>query len=259
MRGIDPDISAGSYARKQVFSASRLIAWTHRRRLATALRLCRRIGAERVLDYGCGDGTFLALLTRGARAPVRAVGADIAKDLVADCRRRLERAPRLTFVHTDALEGPEHLGRYDLVVCMEVLEHVVEINATIDRLVGWMTQGGLLLVSVPVETGAAVLLKQSMRRLAGWLRIADYPGTASYSWRELLASVHAGDGQHIPRPVYRGPDGRPFHDHKGFNWRVLRRVLSRRLNIKDMQTSPIPYVPPALASQVWFLARRRRR
>src|SRR5258705_34018 len=76
---------------------------------------------------------------------------------------------------------------------------------------------GTLLVSVPVEIGVPLLLKQAVRRVAGWRGIGDYPGTSPYTPREYWLSVFAGDAQHIPRPVY-GTDGpMPFHDHKGFN------------------------------------------
>jgi len=256
VNAVDPDIAAGHYARKQLLCASRLIAWSHRRRLETGLRLARRIGPKRVLDLGCGDGTFLALLTKGTGAPARAVGAEVAANLVADCRRRLERPPHLTFVHTNELDRPEHRATYDLVLCMEVLEHVVELSDTIDQLVQLMAPGGALLVSVPVETGPAVLVKQSARRIAGWLRVGDYPGTAPYGWRQLLRAVRGGPGQHIRRPVYQGSDGRRFHDHKGFNWRVVHRALADRLGIDALHTSPIPGVPPSLASQVWLIAHK---
>lgn len=257
MRTVDLDVAEGVYAQKQLLSPSRLIAWTHRRRLEAGLRLASRVRARHVLDYGCGDGTFLALLMRRPGAPARAVGVEIATDLVHDCQRRLEHAPALTFLHTKALEGPEHQGSYDLVVCMEVLEHVVDVEATIRLFARLMTTGGTLVVSVPVETGPAVLVKQSARRMAGWLGIKDYPGTTPYRWSELLSAVLAGDRQHIARPTYRTPSGHSWHDHKGFNWKVLRGVLGGLFAIEEVHTSPVPGVPPPFASQVWFLARNQ--
>lgn len=53
---------AGHYERKQLLSKDRLIAWSHRRRFETGLRLAGAFAGGRVLDYGCGDGTFLAML-----------------------------------------------------------------------------------------------------------------------------------------------------------------------------------------------------
>jgi SAM-dependent methyltransferase len=247
----------GHYARKQIFSRSWLIAWSHRRRFESALRLAARFAGGRVLDYGCGDGTFLAMLMRGPNPPATAVGAETAESLVTDCRTRLS-IPNLSFVLLPELEQAQHRGAYDAVVCMEVLEHVVELDRVLDSLVGLLAPGGSLLISVPVETGLPLLLKQSVRRIAGWRGIGHYPGTTPYTWRVLVAGLFAGRQPHVRRPLHRAADGSAFHDHKGFNWMRLREQLAERLVIEAVESSPLRALPPALASQVWFLARMRR-
>jgi SAM-dependent methyltransferase len=247
----------GHYARKQIFSRSWLIAWSHRRRFESALRLAARFAGGRVLDYGCGDGTFLAMLMSGPTPPATAIGAEIAEDLVADCRTRLAGIPNLSFVLFPELRQSAHRGTYDAVVCMEVLEHVVELDLVLDSLVGLLAPGGRLLISVPVETGLPLLIKQTVRRIAGWRGIGHYPGTTPYSWRELAAGVLAGPHQHVLRPIHRAADGSTSHDHKGFNWMVLREKLAARLVIEAVASSPVRALPPYLASQAWFVARRR--
>jgi cyclopropane fatty-acyl-phospholipid synthase-like methyltransferase len=42
---------------------------------------------EKLLDYGCGDGTFLSLMSD----KFSAVGADIEPEQVVDCRRASQR------------------------------------------------------------------------------------------------------------------------------------------------------------------------
>ena len=44
----------------------------------------------------------------------------------------------MSFVSTDALAGSEHRNRYDLVVCMEVLEHCPDESqvAVLDQIAG---------------------------------------------------------------------------------------------------------------------------
>lgn len=250
-----PPGGQGHYARKQLGSASRIIAWSHRRRFATAVALASRLKAERVLDYGCGDGSFLAMLMRRPGAPRSASGAELGADIVSDCRRRLAGTPGLAFVLESELTRPEHQHAYDLVVCMEVLEHVVDVGALLDRLRGLVQAGGHLLVSVPVETGLPLLVKQTVRTIAGWRGIGDYPGTAPYTWRELLLALSAGAAPRVARVTHRAADGRPFHDHKGFNWRALREELAARFTVVAIDASPLPW--PALASQVWFTCRPR--
>jgi SAM-dependent methyltransferase len=253
----DPALRDGHYAAKQIFSRDRLVSWSHRRRFETGLRLARRFNGLRIVDYGCGDGTFLALLNASAAAPATAVGAELDDRQVDDCRARLGDRPGLSFERIATLDEPGHSGRYDGVVCMEVLEHVVAVDTVIDRFHRLLRANGVLLVSVPVEIGVSLLVKQAARRVAGWRGIGDYPGTAPYTLREYWASLRAGRTQHIERPIYGGDHGTPFHDHKGFNWMALRDRLSPRFRVDRVVASPFPWLGPQLATQVWFVATKQ--
>ncbi|PYR11227.1 MAG: hypothetical protein DMG00_10740 [Acidobacteria bacterium] len=130
-------------------------------------------------------------------------------------------------------------------------------TAVVDRLWRLLADDGTLIVSVPVETGVPLLLKQAVRRVAAWRGIGDYRGTAGYNLREYAASVFAGAAPHIARPTYNLDGDVPFHDHKGFNWRALRDRLARRFAIDDVVASPVPRLGPHLATQVWFVARKK--
>ena len=91
-------IEQGHYARKQILSRDRLVAWSHARRFETAVELARAYRGRRLLDYGCGDGTFLALTMMTPDAPSLAVGAELSTDAIDDCRLRYCDEPRLQFV-----------------------------------------------------------------------------------------------------------------------------------------------------------------
>lgn len=256
MRDLSKAIGEGHYARKQIFSRDRLIAWSHRRRFDTGVALAKAFAGKRLLDYGSGDGTFLALCMLTADAPAIGVGAELAQEAVNDCQARYRDEPRLRFVRVADLDQPAHIGQYDAVFCMEVLEHVVDWNPELDRLERLLAPGGRLIISVPVETGLPLIAKQAVRRLAGWRRVGDYPGTGSYSLTELAASVLAGPRQHITRPVFDVGRG-PIHDHKGFNWRVLEARLHRQFAIQHVLASPFSRLGPHLATQAWFVCRQR--
>lgn len=251
-------IREGHYAKKQLFTKSALISWSHRRRFDTALKLARKYPGARVLDHGCGDGTFLAMLMSGEMPPTLAVGTEISEGLVQDCATRFADVPGLRFVRTASLDTQEHEGAYDLVTCMEVLEHVVDLEQELDRLQRLLSDSGVLIVSVPVETGLPLAVKQVARRIAGWRGIGDYPGDSPYTTREFLASLVAGRSQHIRRPVHQNSGG-PFHSHKGFNWMRLRDLLAERFHLEDVTASPVASLPPQLNSQAWLIARPRAR
>jgi SAM-dependent methyltransferase len=249
------NIKDGHYAKKQLYSRSRLIAWSHRSRFETGLRLAARFAGQRIIDYGCGDGTFLALLMDRPGAPAAAVGADLDDGQVNNCRARFGSDPRLFFVRIDTLNPAVQTSGFDGLVCMEVLEHVIDWAPLFDQWRWLVKPGGTILVSVPVETGPALVVKQAVRRVAGWRGIGDYPGIAPYTWGEYVRSVLAGSRQHITRPVHPEANGSGGYCHKGFNWRVLRTALAGRFAVERTLSSPLSWLPPPLGSQVWFVLR----
>lgn len=253
MAVVSKSIADGHFAKKQIFSKDRLISWSHGRRFKVGLRLAQQFAGRRLLDYGCGDGTFLAMLMAGANAPAHARGAELHPEVLADCRARLA-TRNLDFVLLDELDDPEHGAAYDAIICMEVLEHMVDVETVLDRFVHLLAPSGKLLISVPVETGLPLLVKQAVRRIAGWRAIGDYPGTSPYTLKEFCVGVFAGSSQSISRPTHTDANGCSSHDHKGFNWMAFRSLLAKRFNIESTLGSPLTWLTPHLGSQVWFLA-----
>jgi SAM-dependent methyltransferase len=249
-------IGRGHYASKQLFSRDKLVAWSHGRRFETAVDLARTFAGKRVLDYGSGDGTFLALTMMTADAPALGVGAELHAHTVEDCRARYREESRLKFVQVGELAASEHVGQYDAVFCMEVMEHVVDWEPELRRLKTLLKADGTLIISVPVETGLPLVVKQTVRRIAGWRKIGHYPGTSSYSMSELASSVFAGGRQHVRRPIF-DTGGGPFHDHKGFNWMALKARLAQDFVVERVLASPFAWLGPHLATQAWFIARLR--
>jgi 2-polyprenyl-3-methyl-5-hydroxy-6-metoxy-1,4-benzoquinol methylase len=251
-------VGEGHYAKNQLLSKDALIGWSHRRRFEVALEMAKPFVGKRVLDYGAGDGTFLALLAESEWSPARCVAADLDPVAVAQCNERLGAEGKLSFLLIEQLAAPEHRGKYDAVFCMEVLEHVVDLEPVLAALDEALAPGGTLIVSVPIETGLPLLVKQTVRRIAGWRNIGDYSWNARYTLRELAASLLARDEQHMTRPIYEQNGTVRNHDHKGFNWRALLQKLRGRFEVERVSFSPLSWSGPQLASQAWFVARRAR-
>ena len=79
-------IADGHYARKQLHCPSRVVAWSHGSRFELARALVAPFSGGRLLDYGCGDGTFVAMV-HASFAETR--GADVDPEQIEACRRRL--------------------------------------------------------------------------------------------------------------------------------------------------------------------------
>lgn len=258
--GIEDRIGSGSYARKQLHCRSRFIAWSHRSRFEMGRKLISPFAGGKLLDYGCGDGTFLAL----ARDDFPdSTGADLAADHIVDCNARLGSPGGLRFVEVRALADPAYNHTFDVITCMETLEHctpeTVEIVAAdLGRL---LKPGGRLLVSVPVEIGPSLLGKELVRGVAAWRKLGDYAYKERYTWRELLRMTCATADTAIDRPAYPSEfapgDIRLSHGHKGFNWKRLRRRLEQDFVLDPPRFSPLNWSRGWLSSQVWLAARSK--
>src|SRR6478609_11338897 len=93
-------LQQGHYARKQLFSKNPIVAWSHRRRFALARELASAGAGGALLDYGCGDGTFVAMAHQMFR---ETVGADIEKEQLRDCTARLGELQDIRFASIEAL------------------------------------------------------------------------------------------------------------------------------------------------------------
>lgn len=258
---IEPDVIAGGqYARKQLFSASRLVAFSHGARFRMGRSLVAPYAGRRLLDYGCGDGTFLALVHD--LFPV-AAGADQDPQQTLECGRRFGRVPGLTFTLTDQLRRADHTGTYAVVTCMEVLEHCPdeERACVLQDLQRVTARDGRVIISVPIETGPSLLVKHVFRIVFGWRNLGDYRYREHYTAGEFVKMVFAGRHTTLGRPLYRAEFGPGFslryHGHKGFNWRRLRREVEDLFEIERIVCSPMRWLGPALNSQVWMVCRPR--
>lgn len=249
----DTLLQGGTYARKQLFGRASLLKWSHGSRFQMARALVAPHAPRRLLDYGCGDGTFLAMVRD---LFPHAVGAEIDPALVADAAERFASLGGLSFVHTADL-AREPGGSFGVVACMEVLEHCTP--DAVDRVLGELRRlvapDGVVIISVPVETGPPLVGKQAFRALAAWRGMEGYRHRERYGVGEMTRMLFAGEGTTIERPVYEGTfaSGAPnrWHGHKGFNWRALRARIARDFVVRETRFSPLPVA--LLASQAWFV------
>jgi 2-polyprenyl-3-methyl-5-hydroxy-6-metoxy-1,4-benzoquinol methylase len=250
----------GHYARKQIFSRNPAVAWSHGRRFALARELAAAHEGGALLDYGCGDGTFIGL---AHDLFAESVGTDIDDEQVRGCSDRLGTIANVRFLPIEALRGPQHREHYDAIVCMEVLEHCpADVHPVLlDDLNRMCRRGGRVIISVPIEIGATLIVKQAVRAVAAASGLTEYAHRERYSLREFVRMVLGGSTSQINRPVTTGTTASGatvrFHGHKGFNWHLLEPLIAQRFTIERRLYSPVPLTGRWLNSQVWFVCRKR--
>ncbi len=111
-----------------------------------AVQLVDKVAPKTVLEVGCGEGYMLEVLAE-ARPSLELKGIDISQGAVADAKARL--GDRATVTVEDARDLSASGESYDLVVMLEVLEHIPNPAQMLPVLEG-LTKGPLLL-SVPWE------------------------------------------------------------------------------------------------------------
>jgi 2-polyprenyl-6-hydroxyphenyl methylase/3-demethylubiquinone-9 3-methyltransferase len=104
-------------------------------------------------DVGCGAGLLAEPL---ARLGARVVGIDAAPELIAVARDHAEAMGLEIDYRAGAVEKLE--GRFDLITCMEVIEHVADPAVFVGALAKHLASGGLLVLSTPNATGWSKLL-----------------------------------------------------------------------------------------------------
>jgi 2-polyprenyl-3-methyl-5-hydroxy-6-metoxy-1,4-benzoquinol methylase len=100
----------------------------------------------RVLEVGCGSGATLGWLRQTKRSS-HTVGIEIFEAAALSARAHVDEVSCLDFEKEDLPDGH---GRFNLVLCLDVLEHMVNPWAVVDRLVvDYLAPGGTLIVSLP--------------------------------------------------------------------------------------------------------------
>jgi 2-polyprenyl-3-methyl-5-hydroxy-6-metoxy-1,4-benzoquinol methylase len=124
-------------------------------RAGHVIRRLRRLALParaRVLDAGCGRGLVLFWLAR-QRSDYVLRGIELDPQIVAGCQavaRQAALAP-VEFLVGDLASGADLGGPYDLIVSVDVLEHILDDVGVLRRLRGALAPIGRLLLHLPLR------------------------------------------------------------------------------------------------------------
>lgn len=209
----------------------------------------------RLLDVGCAHGWFLEQAGKNYDASGIEPDHEVAKATAARGLRVLEG------FFPDALYVDE---RYDVIVFNDVLEHIPDINATLQACMRHLVPGGLLVINAPNRFGTLYRISKRLLRLG-------LSGSFDRMWQLGFPSphVHYLDSNSIV----------PLAERHGFTLLSSERLpsvsisglYSRIRYSKDVSllkalllTLAVASAVPALAVlspdiKVWFLSRKEER
>lgn len=112
------------------------------------------LAGKTALDVGCGAGLLCEPL---ARLGAAVTGVDAAAENVAAARTHAA-GTGLAIEYRHGELAALGLGRFDLVTCLEVIEHVADKPAFLAQLAAHLAPGGLMILSTPNRTPQSRLL-----------------------------------------------------------------------------------------------------
>jgi 2-polyprenyl-6-hydroxyphenyl methylase/3-demethylubiquinone-9 3-methyltransferase len=119
-------------------------------------RTPRPLAGLRLLDIGCGGGLVTEPM---ARLGAEVVGADPARANIAAARLHAEKGRLvIDYRETNAEALAEGGERFDVILALEVVEHVADVDAFIRACADMLRPGGLLVVATINRTLKALAL-----------------------------------------------------------------------------------------------------
>ncbi len=94
----------------------------------------------RIVDFGCGSGWLCSRMLPFGRV----TGVDLSDEVLARARVRY---PAVEFIAGDVAKVPTEVGTFDVVVSLEVLAHVPDQPAYIERVATLLRPGGVFLLA----------------------------------------------------------------------------------------------------------------
>lgn len=222
----------------------------HQSRFNRVLELLEDRQYHCALDYGCGDGWLLKSASE-QKLIKTGLGVDISPYMLSACEQIFGDSENFKFCQPSTITSTISLGSCDLLLCTETLEHVGNVESTLDQILPYCCAEAKVIISVPIEIGPSLLLKQIGRYLAN---LKGRYGYERYTLSELFSATLLWDVERFPSSHSEDVE---IRSHKGFDYRKIEAILKRKIILERHFFSPFPQLGKLMNSTVFFVGRTR--
>jgi SAM-dependent methyltransferase len=160
-----------------------LRSWYVRRELK---ELRHKLGNSKIeiYDAGCGFGQYTYFMATKLK-PCNVFAIDVKEDWISDCRNFFDqkKISNVSFVVED-LTSINHQNKFDLVVCVDVMEHILEDQKVFRNFYNALKKGGYLLINSPSIYGGSDVHHETEESFIG------EHARDGYSKEDLEAKLH---------------------------------------------------------------------
>ncbi|MEK6834707.1 MAG: class I SAM-dependent methyltransferase [Nanoarchaeota archaeon] len=155
-------------------SKNKLVRWLFNKRQQVASHYIYKIKPNKLLDIGCGDGSFIRRI-KNKFPNIKVFGVDAnpnIKYLNSVFKEKI-------FSQQDLLNLSFKKNSFDAIICLDVLEHIKNLNLALNEIKRVLNKDGYLITSEPTEN----FLYKSLRFLYKGTYSEKYgPGAGAHYW-----------------------------------------------------------------------------
>ena len=179
--------------------------------------------SSQILDIGCSDGPFLPTLNYYAK---KIIAIDISEELIEKSKKltdtMLSNSKKINLMASDGLALPFRDECFNIVFCLEVLEHVKNPGKVIEEVFRILRKSGVFICTIPVEIGPSLLIREIIGKITKFNR-------PHYSKKELIRNT-----------LFKKPGRRTSEmSHKNFDWRLIKKEMKRVFKKIKIEFIPI--------------------
>jgi SAM-dependent methyltransferase len=205
-----------------------LLRTWHVKREIRAWGECRK-GKQRILDAGSGFGQYSFFLS-GMNKNWSVEAVDVKEEQVADCNAFFNRIGRMNvdFSTADLTTFSEH-DMYDMILSVDVMEHILEDELVFRNFYDALTQGGMVLISTPSDQGGS--------------DVYDHDEEASFIDEHVRDGYNITEiGEKLKRAGFSGIEARYSYGKPGqIGWRLSMKYPILLLNVSKLFFILLPF------------------